>query len=450
MLDLRHCTSYAHAASPFRLPGDVPIEARAAPVFSLLPWDLEQRLRAARPRLLRIVRAMGVPTDAADDVAQETLLAAWRRLDRLRSLERFDAWLDAICRNQCRMYLRANSPVAVRQGGPAVLSAPTPLAPRDEDGQTADAVLATLPDPQAENPLEVLDHEDLATFLDRALAYLPPAARTALELRYLAERTEHEVAESLGVSVPVLEARLHRARRRLRDIITGPLRADAEAFGLLTDGTRADGWQETRIWCNLCGRRRLYGIFKRGADGKSYLRMRCPDCSERYDVDIYASKGTVDLEGLRSFRPALTRTMRALAKQTRQALDTGWAACLSCGEPVIQRVVGPGELPDYLPQEPKFWVIPSCRHQGVASPHRHYGCSCEHGAYTAVEPATWFHPAVQRFMADHPRWITLPETTLDYGGQSVIRFQLADAASAARLTILADAHTLHIRATFPE
>lgn len=450
MLDLSHYQSCnPPVVPPSRLPGDVPILTPSTPLSSL-PWDLEQRLRAARPRLLRIVRAMGVPVDAADDVAQETLLAAWRRLDRLRSPERFDAWLDAICRNQCRMYLRANSPVAVRQGGPAVLSATTTTMTRDEDGQTVEAVLDTLPDPQAVNPLEVLDHDDLATFLDRALAYLPLAARTALELRYLAEQSEHEVASSLGVSVNVLEARLHRARRRLRDVITGPLRADAEAFGLLTDTQHAEGWQETRIWCNLCGRRRLHGIFKRHADGKVHLRMRCPDCSERYDVDIYGSKGLVDLEGLRSFRPAITRVMRSLAEQTRQALDTGWGPCLYCGQPVIQRVVGPGEIPDYLPQEPKFWVVTPYRHDGEGSLYSQHGCLSGRGAYTAVEPATWFHPEVQRFMADHPRWITLPERTLDYGGQPAIRFQLADVASAARLTILADLHTLRILATFPE
>src|SRR5579872_2476446 len=158
MLDLIHTTPYDRRPHTDTKP------------VSLLPRDLEQRLLTARPRLLRIIRTLGIPADAADDLAQETLLAAWRRLDQLRSPERFDAWLDAICRNQCRMYLRANSPVALRQGGPVLVSLDTP--DRDEDGAAERA--ENMPDPQAVDPLELVDRRDLATFLDRALGYLSP------------------------------------------------------------------------------------------------------------------------------------------------------------------------------------------------------------------------------------------------------------------------------------
>ena len=52
----------------------------------LLRGELDHLLRAARPRLVRLARRQGVRDDEGEDVAQEALLVAWRRLDR-RDLE---------------------------------------------------------------------------------------------------------------------------------------------------------------------------------------------------------------------------------------------------------------------------------------------------------------------------------------------------------------------------
>jgi DNA-directed RNA polymerase specialized sigma24 family protein len=54
-----------------------------------LVGDLEEVLAAARPRLLRLARMQGVAPDAIDDVVQETLVEAWRHLDKLRTPECF-------------------------------------------------------------------------------------------------------------------------------------------------------------------------------------------------------------------------------------------------------------------------------------------------------------------------------------------------------------------------
>jgi len=74
-----------------------------------LAVDLEQALSAARPRLLRLAQRRGVTPDALDDVVQETLIEAWRHLNHLRSLERFDAWLDGICRNVVLRWARTQA-----------------------------------------------------------------------------------------------------------------------------------------------------------------------------------------------------------------------------------------------------------------------------------------------------------------------------------------------------
>jgi len=427
-----------------RRPADArSLDHRDAAAPPLSP-DTERQLCAARPRLLRLARALGVPAADADDVAQETLLAAWRGRDRLRDPGRVDAWLDAIGRNHCRMYLRthgARSPAQRRtQTHPAPRVAPARRA-HDGDadvGPVGDA--GEMPDPLAVDPLEELDRQDLAALLDRALGHLPAPARTVLEVRYVSELPEREAAASLGVSVPALEGRLHRARDSLRGVLAGPLRAEAEAFGLIPAGAAGlPDWRASRLWCTLCGRRHLLGAFAPWPDGRHELRLRCPACSARHGLDIYRSKGIVPLDGLRSFRPALTRMMRALADHTERTLATGQDVCVHCGAPARRRVVGPDELPAGIPGGlNQHWVITECRTPGCGGL----------GAWSAVEPALWFHPAARRFMAVHPRWITLPETLVEHEGRPAIRFQLGDAIGTARLTALADPRTLRILATF--
>src|SRR5260370_28482476 len=77
--------------------------------------ELERRMAAARPRLMRLARSHGLSPDTAEDVVQETLLEAWRHLDRLYEPDAFDAWLRGICRNVCRRHARSDRRLGQRQ-----------------------------------------------------------------------------------------------------------------------------------------------------------------------------------------------------------------------------------------------------------------------------------------------------------------------------------------------
>src|SRR5215469_4768136 len=204
----------------------------------------DERVEAARPRLLRLAHIVGVGPDAVEDVVQETLLEAWRHLEQLREPERFTAWLAGICRNVCKRYLRAQ----------AALVQTSELPTSSEEGE--DEAL-DLPDPLALDPEEELERQDRQVLLDRALGHLSASAREVIELCYLAEMPQREVAQRLDMSLGALEVKLHRARRQLRQVLYGELRDDAQAFGLLIDEDEALGWQETRQWCWVCGKRRL-------------------------------------------------------------------------------------------------------------------------------------------------------------------------------------------------
>jgi RNA polymerase sigma-70 factor (ECF subfamily) len=410
-----------------------------------IPRALEAALVAARPRLLRLARLRGVPADVAEDVVQETLLEAWRCVDRVYDPTGIHRWLDEICRNICRRYARGHT-LDQRH---AHLAIPAP----DDDGDDATtALLNDIPDSDAADPIEELTRQDMALLLDHALGMLPGNAREVVELCYLHELPQREATDRLGLSLSALEARLHRARRQLRALFNGPLRGEAEAFGLALDDESAQGWHETRLWCTLCGQRRLAGIFIVQPDGSVNLHMRCPECEQRsglcdIDSSTVHSKGLIRLDGLRSFRPAWKRTMQGTAQQFTQALRAGAYRCPFCGAPATLQLVDKAQmttlsgsviLPDGLSRHPyRFWVWWEC-----------LGDNGHSGLFAVSDLIYWSSAETQRFMRDHPRWVSEPELLVEYAGQPALRLQMADTTSATRLTVLADRQNLRVLAIF--
>ena len=139
-------------------------------------------------------RMLGSPPDA-EDVAQETLLRAWRSLDHLGRGAPVDAWLLRIATNACLDELER------RPRGPGPLVEPYPDA-RLRDAGTP------LADPLARHARG--DALDLA-FLT-AVQRLPDRQRAVLLLRDVLGWTGAEVAALLGSTAPAVDGALERAR----------------------------------------------------------------------------------------------------------------------------------------------------------------------------------------------------------------------------------------------
>ena len=148
----------------------------------------ESIVRARTDAVYRLSLAiLGNEADARD-ATQETFIAAWRQLPRLREPERFEAWLQRIAVNAARMTLRSRGRRRVRE---------IPAA-----GVVAAAV--AIPGPDAD-----------AGVLDRAMARLPVDQRTLLVLHHLEGRTTGEIADILDVPPGTVRSRLFTARRAL-------------------------------------------------------------------------------------------------------------------------------------------------------------------------------------------------------------------------------------------
>ena len=125
---------------------------------------------------------------AAEDIAQESFLAAIRALDRFDRRRPFGPWLHRITVNRAIDHARAR---ALRRES-ALSPASEPAAP-DPDA-ISDQVLA-------------------------ALAALPPEHRAVVVLRYLLEYTPGEIAEMLGLPRGTVNSRLRRGLDRLRPAV---------------------------------------------------------------------------------------------------------------------------------------------------------------------------------------------------------------------------------------
>lgn len=388
---------------------------------------IEEVLAAARPRLLRQVQRRGIAPDATDDIVQETLVEAWQHLNMLRMPDRFDAWLDGICRNMCLRWCQHHQHSKQRLTS---LADPLSDMPFQADEQTK----RDIADPLAFDPVEELNRQDLCTLLDRALSYLSDDAQQLVELCYLTELPQREAALRLGLTVNVLEARLHRARKRLRQVLNTDLRMEALAFGLALDEEATDSWRPSREWCWYCGLYHLQGTFETLPTGLTNFKMRCPACTI-----VVNTGGLPKMEGLRSFRPALKRVWHAIHAHSVD-VEKGISFCPMCGESRPVRVLHPDELAAAYPSS---FNLETRRSALVID------CpTCDIHVQTAIDGCLLLLPVVQRFMEQYPRRFIEPERLIEHEGQTAICFSMIDFISAARLTLLVHHRTLRVLAMY--
>lgn len=165
----------------------------------------EARMQAAWPGVVRLVeRLLAWPGSGSEveDIAQETFLAAWRARDAFRGEAEWATWVHSIALRRARNAGRA------RERRLRWFGRPRPAA--DLEALSADTGAVT--------PTAAVDPGDVRDTLGR----LRHADREVLVLRYLEGLTVEEVAVRLELGRAAVDARLSRARKRMRGHLGGP------------------------------------------------------------------------------------------------------------------------------------------------------------------------------------------------------------------------------------
>ncbi|HXU33834.1 MAG TPA: sigma-70 family RNA polymerase sigma factor [Thermoanaerobaculia bacterium] len=184
-------------------PTDADLVARALAGSERAFADLVRRYE--RPIFSLIVRMVHDST-IAEDVAQETFLKAYRRLDTYDPTRKFSSWLFKIAHNATLDHLRRPS---------------LDTLPLDAHGDDEADFAAILADEKTESPEAGAGRYDLARALDRGLRGLRAEYSEVLLLRFRQGLSYQEIAEVTGQPLGTVKTNIHRARKELAAALGG-------------------------------------------------------------------------------------------------------------------------------------------------------------------------------------------------------------------------------------
>lgn len=178
--------------------------------------DLARRLRAGEerafdaffaeyfPRVYRFARArLGGDEDAAEEVAQTTLIKALAKVGTYRGEAALFTWLCAVCRHEIDNWFS-------RTGRKASVSL-------SDDSPETRAVLEAIAALSGEDPEQEYHRSELSRLVHATIDHLPGRYGDALVWKYLEGRSVEEIGARLGLGYKAAESLLTRARQAFRE-----------------------------------------------------------------------------------------------------------------------------------------------------------------------------------------------------------------------------------------
>src|ERR1700744_1114994 len=151
------------------------------------------------PMLMAYLLSLVIDHKLAEDVAQQALLIAYRKIDTLKDPQAFPAWLRGIARLEAF--------AAIRRQGREIPVEPGALQQMDEAYR------------RVEEGHPVSTWEERFNLVEDCYRHLPDTLQTVCRLHYFEDRKAWQIAETLTLNLNAVLKRLERARMALRDCV---------------------------------------------------------------------------------------------------------------------------------------------------------------------------------------------------------------------------------------
>ena len=152
-------------------------------------------------RVYSVCLRMTKDVTAAEDLTQEAFLQVFRNIGTFRGDSAFSTWLHRLAVNTVLMNLRrSKSPPMVSLDEPVSFESPSLRRDFGKDDPNLSGVIDRI-------------------FLRRAIRELPAGCRKIFGLHSVQGYQHHEIAELLHCSIGNSKSQLHRAKRKMRDLL---------------------------------------------------------------------------------------------------------------------------------------------------------------------------------------------------------------------------------------
>lgn len=196
------------------------IEILLAPDFDVKHGQSSQAKVQAFAELVRhfqgplfgFLGRLGMNQAQAEDLAQDTFIRAWRHLPQFDPQRaQFSTWLFTIAKN-----------LALNELSRANRQQELPTNPEHAEGLETES--------EAPGPEQALELAQRKALLNQALAQLAFDDRSALALAYVQGLELGAIASIENCSLAAIKTRLHRAKRKLRNILSHPISGETKEW----------------------------------------------------------------------------------------------------------------------------------------------------------------------------------------------------------------------------
>ncbi len=172
------------------------------------PDDPQQWLNAHGDYLYRYAMSRMHDSEIAQDLIQETLLAAWRGYDNFAGQSTIRTWLVGILKHKIIDHIRKE--IRGRDLNDVAGSDPT-SAYFNQDGSWSES-----PHAWRDNPEALLNNEQFQQTLQSCVKKLPAKQRVVFQMRDIVGEESEAVCKQCEITTTNLHVLLHRARMALR------------------------------------------------------------------------------------------------------------------------------------------------------------------------------------------------------------------------------------------